>query len=269
MAYLLDQMESGSIQIDNDVLVAEVDGRELRADICHPADKTELVPAIIFFPGGSWLSANRANLKGRFGIPLARRGYVCITGEYRVTEEAPWPAQIRDVQKYISWTRYHSEDLNIHPSKIAVAGKSAGGHLALLAAGISQQINTTLEDKIVLANTTVNAVIGVSAVSNLAEVIGRSDLSPLLGANPTTEMIDSANPIEQVTDKYPPTMLYHGTSDNRVHHSMSLRMYEKLENNGIPTDLTLYAGQDHSFDSDPIFTESICDSIALFISRYL
>ena len=252
-------MELVSVQIENDILIASVDGKDLYADICHPINKSNLVPAIIFFPGGSWFTANRANLKERFAIPLAKRGYVCITGEYRVTEEASWPAQILDVQKYILWTRCNSNKLNINSSKIAVAGKSAGGHLALLAAGFSGNPD----------NATVNAVIGISAVSDLGEVIGRSDLAPVLGDNPTVEKIDSANPIKTVTSRYPPTILFHGTSDDRVHHSMTLRMYDKLESNGVPADLNLYAGQNHSFDSDPLFTETICDSIDLFLSRYL
>ena len=262
-------MELVPAQIENDILIASVDGKDLYADICHPINKSNLVPAIIFFPGGSWFTANRANLKERFAIPLAKRGYVCITGEYRVTEEASWPAQILDVQKYILWTRCNSNRLNIDSSKIAVAGKSAGGHLALLAAGFSGNPDNVHDKEGNTANPTVNAVIGISAVSDLGEVIGRSDLAPVLGDNPTSEKIDSANPIKTVTSQYPPTILFHGTSDDRVHHSMTLRMYDKLERNGVPADLNLYAGQNHSFDSDPLFTETICDSIDLFLSRYL
>jgi acetyl esterase/lipase len=46
-------------------------------------------------------------------------------------------------------------------------------------------------------------------------------------------------------------------------------MYQALEKAGVPVDLHLYAGQDHSFDLDPQFGEAIADTIALFIARYV
>ena len=58
-----------------------------------------------------------------------------VGAEYRVMSEAPWPAQIQDVKANIRWMRANHEMLGIDPSLIVVAGKSAGGHLALLAAG--------------------------------------------------------------------------------------------------------------------------------------
>jgi acetyl esterase/lipase len=66
---------------------------------------------------------------------MAERGYVCVTGEYRVMDEAPWPAQIQDVKATIRWMRANNDSLGIDPAAIVVGGKSAGGHLALLAAG--------------------------------------------------------------------------------------------------------------------------------------
>ena len=56
---------------------------------------------------------------------------IFATGEYRVTAEAPWPAQVQDVKAAIRWMRANSDNLGLDPSAIVVAGKSAGGHLAM------------------------------------------------------------------------------------------------------------------------------------------
>ena len=124
-----------NVRSEEDVVVHDVAGRELKVDIFRPANTSGLVQGLLFLPGGGWQTANRAPLKDRYGVRMAERGFVCVAGEYRVMDEAPWPAQIQDVKATIRWMRANSESLGIDPATIVVGGKSAGGHLALLAAG--------------------------------------------------------------------------------------------------------------------------------------
>ncbi|NQW24295.1 MAG: alpha/beta hydrolase [SAR202 cluster bacterium] len=257
------------IRVEENVVVGQAGDRELQVDVFRPAQLSGPVPGILFLPGGSWLTANRSGIKDRFGIPLARLGYVCVAGEYRVTAESPWPAQIQDVKTIIRWMRANSSELDIDPSAIVVAGKSAGGHLALLAAGTMGVAEFEGDGGNSGVSSEVAATVGVAAVSDISQVIGREDLAPLLGDNPSPELVQSASPVGNVGKDYPPTLLIHGTSDSRVHHSMTMQMYQALENAGIPVDLQLYAGQDHSFDADPQFSRAIVAAIGLFISRHV
>ena len=64
-------------------------------------------------------------------------------------------------------------------------------------------------------------------------------------------------------------MLVHGTADQRVPHAMTLRMYQALEQAGVPVDLHLYAGQDHFFDQEPQFSAAVADAMVFFIARYV
>ena len=64
-------------------------------------------------------------------------------------------------------------------------------------------------------------------------------------------------------------MLVHGTSDTMVHHTMSTRFFDALEEAGVPADLHLYAGQDHIFDREPPFAEAVSSAMALFMERYV
>ena len=115
------------VTVEENVVVPSTDGYELRVDVSRPANSSGSAPALLFLPGGGWVSANREPLKERYGIPMAERGYVCVTGEYRVLEQAIWPAAIQDVKSILRWMRANSDSLGIDPEQIAVGGKSAGG----------------------------------------------------------------------------------------------------------------------------------------------
>jgi dipeptidyl aminopeptidase/acylaminoacyl peptidase len=72
-----------------------------------------------------------------------------------------------------------------------------------------------------------------------------------------------------VNRDYAPTLLVHGTADDRVPHTMTMGMFQALEQAGVPVDLHLYAGQDHFFDQEPRFCDAIADAMACFIARYV
>lgn len=86
-------------------------------------------PALVFIHGGGWTDGS----KERGLIPLlhfVRRGFVGVTVGYRLSGEAPFPAQIDDVKAAIRFLREHAAEYGIDPKRIVVWGQSAGGHLA-------------------------------------------------------------------------------------------------------------------------------------------
>ena len=55
---------------------------------------------------------------------------------YRLTDDAVFPAQIFDCKGAIRWVRAHAKEHGFDPDRIGVCGSSAGGHLvALLGTG--------------------------------------------------------------------------------------------------------------------------------------
>ena len=257
------------VKVDDDIKIGWIGDRHLMADVFRPSHVSGLVPGILFLPGGSWFTANRAGLKDRFGIPLAEKGYTCVVGEYRVASEAKWPAQIQDVKSTIRWIRANSTELGVDHSKIVVVGKSSGGHLAMMA-GLATDV-AEFEEGLGGGDVSsgISAVVGIAPVLDMSWAVGQKDLASVLGTIPSPEVIKSASPVEYVRGDNPPILLIHGTSDSRVHHSMTVNMYLKLEQAGVPADLHLYAGQDHSFDADLAFAQSIVREIDLFISRFV
>ena len=200
---------------------------------------------------------------------MAKHGYGCVTGEYRVMDEAPWPAQIQDVKATIRWMRSNCERLGIDPTAIVVGGKSAGGHLALLAAGTRSVGAFEGDGGHSTVSSEVVAVIGVAPVADLTEFARRPSMARLFGDNPAAEIVKAASPITYANNDYTPTLFIHGTADDRVPHTMTMRMYQALEQAGVPVDLHLYAGQDHFFDQELQFSAAVADAMACFIARYV
>ena len=65
---------------------------------------------------------------------LASQGWVCISANYRLSPAATFPDHLIDVKKVIAWVREHGHEYGADPAVVFVAGSSAGGHLAALAA---------------------------------------------------------------------------------------------------------------------------------------
>src|SRR5262245_51588718 len=110
------EMAMTNVSIEKNVLVHTVGGRALHVDIFRPTRTPGPVQGLLFLPGGGWQTANRTPIKERYGMRMAEHGYVCVAGEYRVMDEAPWPAQIQDVKATIRWMRANSERLGIDPA---------------------------------------------------------------------------------------------------------------------------------------------------------
>jgi pectinesterase len=122
-----------------ELVYAHYGTREMHLDLFQPNGAGPF-PAVIIVHGGAWITGNHA-MENPFAIELARRGYIAATIEYRLSNEAKYPAQIHDLKAAIRWLRANAARLNIDPNRIAAVGASAGGHLvALLGAtnGISR-----------------------------------------------------------------------------------------------------------------------------------
>lgn len=257
------------VKIEENVIVGKGGDRNLRVDVVSPAVPSGSSPGILLLPGGGWRTADRGPLQERYSLALAAHGFVCVNGEYRVMDEAPWPAQIHDVKAAIRWMRANSASLGIDPSLIVVAGKSAGGHLALVAAGSPEVAEFEGDGGNPGVSSRVTAVVGMSPVADISDRARLPEYAPLFGQSPSDRLVGAANPISYAGEGYPPTLLLHGTSDTRVHHASTMQMYEALEKAGVPVDLHLFAGEDHFFDREPHFARAVTDAIALFINRYV
>ncbi len=244
--------------------------RELKIDIFKPETAEHTRTAIIMLHGGGWRLGDRTMMH-LFGPFLAGQGFVVFAPEYRLLGEAAWPAQLEDVKAAVSWVRENAGQWHIDPDKIAVEGFSAGGHLALMAAGTGDAPAYQGGNDAATSDA-VNAVIAFFPPIELtvAELQpGQTPAAALLGDSATPEQARLASPICQVNADYPPTFLLHGTADQIVPHVNSLRMAAVLEEQGTQVELHLYPRHTHEFVRLPSMLELTHLEIGNFLRRML
>jgi acetyl esterase/lipase len=119
-----------------DIPYVPANGRLLSLDALRPdRDSGIALPVVLWLHRGGWYSGSKRNAIDTHMLDfLVRSGFVVASAEYRLSDEAPFPAQIHDVKAAIRWLRARPKVLGINPERVALAGFSAGGHLAALAA---------------------------------------------------------------------------------------------------------------------------------------
>jgi acetyl esterase len=85
---------------------------------------------VIFFHGGAWVLGNLDTHDCLCRILANESGCRLISVDYRLAPEHPFPAAVEDACAATAWIAAHTAELNIHPTRLAVAGDSAGGTLA-------------------------------------------------------------------------------------------------------------------------------------------
>jgi acetyl esterase/lipase len=96
------------------------------------AEPPRPAPILLNVHGGGWVLGHSSYSSLPLLYEFARAGWLVATVNYRLAPHATFPAMLCDVKAAVFWLRLHAAELRADPGCIAVAGDSAGGHLALL-----------------------------------------------------------------------------------------------------------------------------------------
>ncbi len=87
-------------------------------------------PVVLFYHGGGWVQGNVDTHDWPCRAIADRSRAIVVSVDYRLAPEHPYPAAVDDAYAALVWVKANGKLLNADPSKIAVAGDSAGGNLA-------------------------------------------------------------------------------------------------------------------------------------------
>jgi len=257
----------GNLRAEKDIVFGKGGDMDMTLDVYHPpAGVTPKRMAVIHLFGGGFFGGNKnAGYIINDAKALGARGYTNISANYRLQSQGLWPAQIHDVKAAIRWTRANAARLGVEPNRIVIAGYSAGGMLALMAAGTNGRKEFEGEGGNAGVSSDVNACVGVYPLASAQIATG---LFPQGQATP--DNIAAASPTSYITDKFAPTIFIHGTKDGTVPVQSSIDFYGKLQALNVPTTMTLIQGADHAFDNNaPDAVEVMAASIDLFLDRLI
>jgi len=241
------QWPDGAVTL-SDVVYATIPGfRPLHLDLYRPTAVAGPRPLIVFVHGGGWANANPRAGAAFTRFPdvladLAGRGYAVASIEFRFTGEAPFPAQLEDLQAAIRFLRTNASRFGINGAKVGLWGMSSGAQLVALNA--------------------VNCVDG-TCVQGFVGWFGPYDLAAYMRERPEdlyvrqlfrcsaegcpAALVDAASPINHVDGKDPPALLVHGLADTDVVPSQSERFATTLRAAGDSAQLLLIPEVKHGF----------------------
>src|SRR6056297_1731099 len=155
--------------IMGDVEFARVGDRTLKLDLYQPTVPVSSPAAtVIWVHGGAWRAGSKDD------VPVLHWrdcGFAIASVEYRLSPEAPFPAQVHDIKAAIRYLRSRAAQLNLDPNRFVIAGASAGGHLAALvgvSGGVSE-LEGTIGDHD-SQSSSVSAIVSFYGTSNLQTI---------------------------------------------------------------------------------------------------
>jgi acetyl esterase/lipase len=255
----------GKLRAEKDIVFGKGGDIDLTLDVYRPPEgvTSKRMAIVHLFGGGFFVGNKNAGYIINDAKALGARGYTSVSSNYRLQSQAPWPAQLHDVKAAIRWTRANAERIGVDANRIAVAGYSAGGMLALMAAGTNGKPEFEGSVGTPGVSSKVDACIGVYPLASAQTARG---LFPEGQATP--ENIAAASPTSYISSSFAPTIFVHGTADTTVPLASSMDFFNKLLAANVPTALTAIQGAQQAFDNAALdAVEVMAQSIDLFLDR--
>ena len=248
LADLFRGIDAGDARVTRDVPFAAPHGVRLTLDIYQPP-AVGPHPAVVQIYGGAWQRGAPGD-DAMFATYLAAHGYVVFAIDYRHAPEWRWPAQIEDVRAALAWIRGHAGDYDADASRLALLGRSAGAHLAMMAAFESGALPVRA---VVSYYGPVDLTDGYRNPPHPDPLDVRAIEEALLGGTPD-QMPDryrEASPISYVTRRLPPSLLIYGGRDHIVLPRFGARLDERLRAAGATSVFLEIPWAEHAFDLVP------------------
>jgi acetyl esterase/lipase len=239
---------------------ATVEGQTLKLDVYLPRAKAETLklPAIVVVHGGSWSAGERGDYP-QWNEWLAREGYVVFDIDYRIAPQPNWQTATGDVKCAVSWVKANAARYGVDAARIALLGRSAGGHLALLAAYSTNEAAlpsscaspTDLSVRAVVAlYAPTDLQWGFEHPANERVLDGAGKIRDFTGGTPASaaETFRLASATSHVNAQTPPTLLFHGGHDQIVRDENMVLLTERLRQQGVPHRAVLIPYAQHAFD---------------------
>jgi acetyl esterase/lipase len=217
-------------------------------------------PLVVFIHGGGWLSGRKEDGMDIVRLLAATGDYAAASINYRLSQEAIWPAQIHDCKAAIRFLRGKADEYGIDADHIGVFGLSAGGQLvSVLGTGNDEPLLEGKLGKFAKVSSRVQCVVNF---------FGPTDFLTYYGSDTTMNRLSRANMISQflgtkeeiirenarqasavtwVSKDDAPFFTAHGTDDTLVPLSQAEKIHAALGTAKVESHLIVMKGAGHGF----------------------
>ncbi len=283
-----------------------VAGHEIKADVYRPTRQPSRA-AVVWIHGGALINGHRAGVSNRVKEWALGAGHALISIDYRLAPETQLPQIISDVEDALAWVRREgAQRFELDPGKIAVAGGSAGGYLTLTSGFRVQPPPAVLlslwgygdlvgpwyskpsphprHHQVNLTQAEAQSQVSGPVISDSRQRKGDGGAfyqhcrqhgswpQAVSGWNPLTEP-EKFYPfmaVKNVTAKYPPCAMIHGTVDTDVPYELSEQMAAQFAKHKVPHKLlTIQNGEHGLAGADPTAVDAAYTQAFAFVDHYL
>ena len=146
-----------------------------------------------------------------------------------------------DAQRAVQTLRARAKELNIDPQRIGAIGFSAGGHLCSTISTHFAEPDASSHDPIArVASRPDFAILCYPVIVFDQTITHKGSQRNLLGENPDPKLIEFLSNERQVTERTPPTFLWHTAEDQAVPVENSVQYMLACHKSGVPVELHIF-----------------------------
>lgn len=233
---------------------AGIEGQDLKADVYLPDTPAPGKPVLLYVHGGSWNSGTRAD-SAPWLRWMADQGVAVFSVDYRLAPPPRWQDAVGDVKCALGWVRGKAAEYGIAPSNVSIAGDSAGGQLALIAAYTvdDQRFRPSCD----VPEAPVKSAMGWYAPTDLPALLDRTGLPGVAagalgdylggGVDTRRAAYEASSPVSHVRPGLPPTLLVQGDRDHMIPATQAADLAGKLRGAGVPATAVTIPWAEHNF----------------------
>lgn len=223
----------------------------------EPADKPALLvqlppkdkangTAVVVCPGGGYGHLAMGHEGYEIADWLNAQGIAAFILKYRIAPRYHHPAPLQDAQRALRTVRATAAKWNVDPKRIGIWGFSAGGHLASTAGTHFDAGDMQATDAIDRVSCRPDfLILGYPVITMSDPFTHAGSRHNLLGDKPDPKLVEEFSNEKQVTNKTPPTFLFHTTADTAVPAENSAMFYLALRKAKVPAELHIYEPGKH------------------------
>lgn len=244
------------------------DGPDMLLDLYRPAGVERPLPLVVWVHGGGFCGGAKHEWSGYYKR-LAAAGFAVAAPRYSLAPEHRYPTPVRQVMAALAFLRGDASRLGIDPDRIALAGDSAGAHIA---AQVAALVTTPGYADVVGVAPTITAAQLRCAVlccgpydlslarADGSELARRFEQVVLWAYSGKRRFLDdpafaAASITDHLSGAFPPTLLTVGNADPLRPHSE--RLAAELSRHGVAHETVFYPsdhqpplGHEYQFDLD-------------------
>lgn len=231
--------------------IAVAGNSSLRLRIAEPTEAHGLCGGVLWLHGGGMTIGLPESDDGQSIRFVKEAGCVVISPDYRLAPENPYPIPLDDCFGALLWLHDHAAELNVDPNRIAVAGLSGGGGLALAVALRARDSGGPKPALVMAITPMINRALDTpSAMLNFDDprTLSREGAQQLWGyyLGDTRETDIYMEPLKDDFHGMPPVYAAAGEID--PFRDDTILLAQKLMAQNVPTELHIYPGVFHGSD---------------------